>query len=73
MVDSALQAVEGAAQSGRLVEALAAGDGVDRNDVAFASTFPYAAAPNAAAVNRGAETRPGGAGGSGGGRHARPG
>ncbi len=75
VVDIALQAVEGAAQSGKLVEALAAGDGVDRNDVAFTSTFPYVAAPNAAAVNRGAETRPSGAaiaGGAGGAAAATP-
>jgi hypothetical protein len=48
-----LQAVEGAAQTGKLVEALAKGDGVDRNDLAFGTAFPYVALPHTAAVNEG--------------------
>ncbi|HEX6684366.1 MAG TPA: DUF4331 domain-containing protein [Candidatus Limnocylindrales bacterium] len=45
-VDIAIQAVEGAAQAGKLVDALAAGDKVDANDNAFNNTFPYVALPN---------------------------
>jgi len=52
VVDIELQALEGAAQSGKLVPALAAGDGVNANDVAFGARFPYVALPHAAAVNR---------------------
>ena len=37
-------------QSG-IVPALAAGDGVNTNDHAFGTTFPYVALPNTAAVN----------------------
>src|SRR6202043_75272 len=47
VVDIAVQSVEGAAQSGKLVQALAAGDGVNQNDVPFGSTFPYVAVPHA--------------------------
>ena len=57
VVDIALQAVEGAAQSGNLVQALATGDGVDQNDVAFGRTFPYVALPHGRAVNQGGSTR----------------
>jgi len=46
VVDIALQAVEGAAQTGKLVDALAKGDSVDQNDNAFTNTFPYVALPN---------------------------
>ncbi|WP_067707875.1 DUF4331 domain-containing protein [Nocardia yamanashiensis] len=46
VVDIAVQAVEGAAQSGKLVEALAAGDKVNANDVKFSDTFPYVALPS---------------------------
>ncbi|MFI7541803.1 DUF4331 domain-containing protein [Actinoplanes sp. NPDC049599] len=52
-VDIAVQAVEGAAQTGKLVDALAAGDKVDANDNPFADTFPYLALPNQGAVNGG--------------------
>ena len=45
VVDIELQAVEGAAQTGKLVDALAAGDKVDANDNAFGDTFPYVALP----------------------------
>jgi hypothetical protein len=52
-VDIAVQAVEGAAQTGKLVDALAAGDKVDANDNAFGAAFPYVALPNQGAVNGG--------------------
>jgi Domain of unknown function (DUF4331) len=55
-VDIALQAVEGAAQTGKLVDALAAGDKVDANDNEFSGTFPYVALPNVGAVNKGGGT-----------------
>ncbi|RSM79518.1 DUF4331 domain-containing protein [Kibdelosporangium aridum] len=51
VIDIAIQAMEGAAQSGNLVQALAAGDKVDANDVAFEQRFPYVAVPSNAAVN----------------------
>jgi hypothetical protein len=51
VVDIELQALEGAAQSGHLVQALAAGDGVNANDVGFGSSFPYLALPHDKAVN----------------------
>jgi hypothetical protein len=50
-VDISVQAVEGAAQTGKLVDALATGDKVDANDNAFGGTFPYLALPNQGAVN----------------------
>jgi hypothetical protein len=55
-VDIAVQAVEGAAQTGRLVDALAAGDKVDSNDNNFGDAFPYVALPNQGAVNAGGGT-----------------
>jgi hypothetical protein len=51
VVDIAVQAMEGAAQTGQLVEALATGDKVDANDVAFEQRFPYVAVPSNTAVN----------------------
>ncbi|MDW5326612.1 DUF4331 domain-containing protein [Plantactinospora sp. KLBMP9567] len=63
-VDIAIQAVEGAAQTGKLVDALAAGDRVDANDNRFGGSFPYLALPNVGAVNKG--------GGSGAGAGAAP-
>ncbi|HUR78077.1 MAG TPA: DUF4331 domain-containing protein [Acidimicrobiales bacterium] len=54
IVDISIQAVEGAAQSGKLVEALAAGDGVNENDVAFSRSFPYVALPHGSSVNEAA-------------------
>lgn len=45
VIDISVQAVAGAAQTGTLVDALAAGDGVDANDVAFLDEFPYVALP----------------------------
>jgi hypothetical protein len=53
VVDIEIQAVVGAAQSGQLVQALAAGDKVDQNDNQFSGTFPYVALPNVGAVNKG--------------------
>jgi hypothetical protein len=68
VVDIALQAVEGAAQTGTLVDALATGDKVDTNDTAFLGEFPYVALPNGVGVNTrgsgGAAAAPG-PGGSG--------
>jgi hypothetical protein len=55
-VDIALQAVEGAALTGKLVDALAAGDKVDANDNQFGNAFPYVALPNVGAVNKGGGT-----------------
>ncbi len=52
VLDIELQALEGAAQTGKLVDALAAGDKVDRNDNAFGAAFPYVALPNGIAVNQ---------------------
>jgi hypothetical protein len=51
VLDIGLQALEGAALTGKLVDALAAGDAVDANDNAFGDTFPYLALPNAVGVN----------------------
>ena len=45
MLDIDLQALEGAAQTGTLVDALAAGDKVDRNATRVRATFPYVACP----------------------------
>jgi hypothetical protein len=56
VVDIELQALEGAAQTGKLVSALAAGDAVNANDHAFGKSFPYVALPNVDAVNRGGGT-----------------
>jgi hypothetical protein len=56
VVDIELQALEGAAQTGKLVSALAAGDRVNANDHAFGKSFPYVALPNVGAVNQGAGT-----------------
>jgi hypothetical protein len=53
VIDIALQVMEGAARTGQLVPALAKGDGVDANDVAFGTTFPYVALPHTAAANTG--------------------
>ena len=40
VIDISIQAVEGAAQTGKLVDALAAGDKVDANDVDFGTAVP---------------------------------
>jgi hypothetical protein len=52
VVDISLQAVEGAAQAGKLVDALATGDKVNANDRPFQTRFPYIPLPNTAAVNQ---------------------
>ena len=52
VVDIALQALEGAAQTGKLVDALAKGDGVDANDTAIGPAFPYVALPHDTSVNQ---------------------
>jgi len=66
VIDIALQVMEGAATNGT-VQALAAGDGVDANDVAFDTTFPYLAVPHDTAVNQTSSmaTLPPGGGGGG--------
>ena len=51
VVDIELQALEGAAQTGKIVPALAAGDGVDVNPKGFQGAFPYVNLPYDAAVN----------------------
>ncbi|CAN5675394.1 DUF4331 domain-containing protein [soil metagenome] len=51
VIDIAIQAVEGAAMTGELVEGLAPIDSVDANDVAFGDTFPYVALPHNASAN----------------------
>jgi hypothetical protein len=51
VIDIAVQAMEGAAVTGQLVEALATGDKVDANDVAFEQRFPYVAVPSNTSVN----------------------
>ncbi|WP_433299157.1 DUF4331 domain-containing protein [Actinoplanes sp. CA-030573] len=51
VVDIELQALAGAAQTGKLVDALAAGDRVDANNQQFGGSFPYVALPNGAGVN----------------------
>ncbi|GII83051.1 hypothetical protein Ssi03_10410 [Sphaerisporangium siamense] len=52
VLDISLQAVEGAARTGKLVPALAAGDKVDANDKPFLATFPYIPLPSSVAVNQ---------------------
>lgn len=52
-IDISLQAVEGAAQTGQLVPALADGDKVDTNEVPFGASFPYLALPHTKSVNSG--------------------
>jgi hypothetical protein len=53
VVDIEVQALEGAAQTGQIVDALKDGDKVNANDNAFSGTFPYVALPNLGAVNGG--------------------
>ena len=60
VVDIELQALVGAAQTGKLVAALAAGDKVNINDVAFGGAFPYVALPHTKAVNGSGGSMPGG-------------
>ncbi|WP_042374822.1 DUF4331 domain-containing protein, partial [Streptacidiphilus neutrinimicus] len=65
VVDIELQALEGAAQTGRIVPALAAGDGVNTPYRQPSGTFPYVALPNTAAVNQAAFAQPDGGIGAG--------
>lgn len=51
VIDISLQAVEGAALNGRLIQALAAGDKVDHNDKQFEGNFPYVPLPGNVGVN----------------------
>lgn len=51
VVDIEVQALEGAAKTGKIVMALAAGDGVNENNKSFTAKFPYIARPNEDAVN----------------------
>ena len=67
VVDITIQAAEGAVRTGKLVEALAAGDGVNENDKEFGSTFPYVALPEAGSSTDARATRSGGGVSSGGG------
>ena len=53
VLDIAVQAVEGAAITGELVEALAPIDSVDANDLEFGATFPYVALPHGTSVTAG--------------------
>lgn len=52
VLDIALQAMAGAALTGKLVPALAAGDKVDRNDKPFTQSFPYIPLPSNLSVNQ---------------------
>ncbi|MFD3805511.1 DUF4331 domain-containing protein [Streptomyces sp. NPDC058611] len=56
VIDISLQAVEGAAQTGQLVPALADGDKVNANEVRFGTSFPYLALPHTKSVNSGPGT-----------------
>ena len=64
VVDIAVQAMEGAAQTGKLVPALAAGDGVDVPANPIGTAFPYLALPNTAAVNQAGGSAPAATSGS---------
>ncbi|WP_329561518.1 DUF4331 domain-containing protein [Kitasatospora sp. NBC_01266] len=65
VVDIELQALEGAAQTGTIVPALAAGDGVNTPYRQPGDSFPYVALPNTAAVNQADNVHPGGGVGAG--------
>ena len=66
VVDIELQALEGAVRTGELVEALAAGDGVNTNDKEFGDTFPYLALPTSGSKTTGLGIRGSSAGRSSG-------
>lgn len=51
VIDIALQAMAGAAQSGKLVDALATGDKVNQNDKPLGTRFPYIPLPGDTSVN----------------------
>ena len=53
VLDIEIQAVEGAAITGELVEGLATIDSVDANELEFGDTFPYVALPHNTNVNSG--------------------
>ena len=57
VVDIELQALVGAVRTGELVEALAAGDGVDTNDKEFGQAFPYVALPTSGSSTTGLGVR----------------
>jgi hypothetical protein len=59
VTDIEIQALEGATRTGKIVPALAAGDGVNVSQRPFGASFPYVALPNTAAVNQ-ATTSPDG-------------
>lgn len=61
VVDITIQAAEGAVAKGlpvKIVDALKAGDAVDKNDEKFLAEFPYVALPNNKNVNDPANTQP---------------
>jgi hypothetical protein len=57
VVDIEIQALEGAVRDMKIVEALAAGDGVNENDKEFGSTFPYLALPTSGSSTTGLGVR----------------
>ena len=63
VVDIEIQALEGAVRDMKIVEALATGDGVNENDKAFGSTFPYLALPESGSSTEPRATRSGAGGG----------
>jgi hypothetical protein len=65
VVDIELQALEGAVRTGELVQALAAGDGVNTNDKEFSDTFPYLALPHSGSVGLASRTNAGSSSSSG--------
>ncbi|MEV0912683.1 DUF4331 domain-containing protein [Streptomyces sp. NPDC049967] len=65
VVDIELQALEGAAQTGKIVTGLAAGDAVDTPYRQPGASFPYVALPNTAAVNQADSLHPDGGVGAG--------
>ena len=64
VIDIELQALVGAVRTGKIVDALATGDGVNQNDVEFGSTFPYLALPHSGSSTAPRGTAGGGASGS---------
>ena len=65
VVDIEIQALEGAVRTGELVEALAAGDGVNTNDKEFGDSFPYLALPHSGSVGLASRTNSGSNGSNG--------
>ena len=58
VLDIAIQVVEGAAITGKLIPGLATIDSVDQNDKEFGTTFPYLALPHSSSVNLGVDRSP---------------